>query len=176
MSTISSLAATAGLAAALLLISAPRVDAGPSFVDSTGFAASGHDVVAYFDLPASATPARPVPGTRRFTAHWNGADYAFSSAANRDRFLAEPARFAPQYDGHCAWAAGQGYKAPASPTVWRIVGGRLFLNYSHEVRGRWEKGTADQIRKADGNWHTVGQGPAATGDAYDYTPSAAPLP
>jgi len=149
--------------------------AGEAYVDSTRYAVSGYDVVAYFDLPAHAGAAG-VRGSRAFTASWNGATYAFSSAANRDRFVAEPARFLPQFDGHCAWAAGQGYKAPASPNVWRIVDGKLYLNYSQSVRRRWENGTAAQIKAGGVNWRKLDPQPAATGDAEDYDPKAAPLP
>jgi YHS domain-containing protein len=150
--------------------------AGEAFVDSTKFAVSGHDVVAYFDLPASSSPRASVPGNRKFTAVWNGAAYAFASAENRDKFQTDPARYAPQFDGHCAWAAGQGYKAPASPNVWRIVEGKLYLNYSHAIRQKWESGTQGQIGAGVANWRKLDSQPAATGNAEDYEPKAAPLP
>jgi YHS domain-containing protein len=150
--------------------------AGESYVDSTRFAVSGYDVVAYFGLTASPGPRVAVPGNRKFTASWNGATYAFASAENRDKFQADPARYAPQFDGHCAWAAGQGYKAPASPNVWRIVEGKLYLNYSHAIRQKWESGTQGQISAGVANWRKLDSQPAATGNAEDYEPRAAPLP
>ncbi len=151
-------------------------NASPLHVDSTEFAAGGRDVVAYFSLATSPRPAAGVPGSRRFTALWNGATFAFATAQNRDLFLANPARYAPQYGGHCAWAAGQGYKAPGSPDVWAIVDGKLYLNYSHAVRQRWEKGMTTQIEAANANWVKLGQEPGSTGDAEDYRPAAAPVP
>jgi hypothetical protein len=150
--------------------------AGKVHVDSTRFAAGGRDVVAYFTLPAERRPVAGVPGSLRFTAMWNGAVFAFADSANRERFMANPAHYAPQFDGHCAWAAGQGYKAPASPDVWAIVDGKLYLNYSHAISGRWEKDMASQIAAGKNNWIKLGDQPGASGDAEDYAPAAAPVP
>lgn len=109
-------------------------------------AAGGHDVVAYF------TEGRPVPGEARFTHHWRGAAWRFSSAANRDAFAAGPERYAPAYGGHCAWAAAQGYRAAGDPRHWRIIDGRLFLNFNAEVHRNWERDIPGFIRAADGEW------------------------
>jgi hypothetical protein len=157
-----------------IVMGSQKAAAGPLHIDSTQFAVGGRDVVAYFNLPKGSTPAKGVPGSRRFTASWKGGQFAFSAAGNRDLFLANPEKYAPQYDGHCAWAAGQGYKAPASPDVWAIVDGKLYLNYSHDVRQRWEKGMSRQIDAANANWARLGQEPGATGDAVDYRPGDAP--
>jgi hypothetical protein len=152
-----------------------KVSAGPLHIDSTNFAAGGRDVVAYFSLPKDGFSGKGLPGSLRFTTQWKGAQFAFATMENRDRFLTEPQRYAPQFDGHCAWAAGQGYKAPASPDVWSIVNGKLYLNYSREVRRRWERGTSGHIATAEANWIRLGQEPGATGDAEDYEPRAAPV-
>ncbi len=151
-----------------------KAAAGPQHIDSTTFAVGGRDVVAYFNLPRTSAPTQGVAGSRRFTASWRGAQFAFATAENRDLFLASPERYAPQYDGHCAWAAGQGYKAPGSPDVWAIVNGKLYLNYSHDIRRRWEKGTPGQINAADTHWLKLGQEPGTTGNAEDYKAEAAP--
>ncbi len=108
--------------------------------------AGGHDVVAYF------REGRPVEGTSRFTHPWKGATWRFASAENRDAFAADPEKFAPAYGGHCAWAAAQGYKAKGDPQHWRIVNGRLFLNYDAEVQQRWEQDIPGFISAADATW------------------------
>ncbi len=144
-----SLLATAGLA-------------GPQYLDNTGFAVSGYDVVAYFDLEQSAVgTAQPeaVPGKKSITADYNGATFAFSTAANRDTFLANPDKFAPQYDGHCAYGVSRGGKVPGNPHLWRIVDGKLFLNITKNVVGFWEEDIPGNITLADGNW--TGIEPAA---------------
>ena len=56
---------------------------------STGLALRGVDPVSYF------TEDSPVAGDYRITAVHNGATYRFASEANRDRFTADPARYAP---------------------------------------------------------------------------------
>ena len=93
------------LALALVAGFATASYAGEQYVDSTGFAVSGYDVVSYFDLPQSeiGQPQQsPLAGAASITAEYNGAMFAFASDANRDRFLENPASFVPQYDGHCA--------------------------------------------------------------------------
>ena len=142
------------LASALAVAALPAL-AGPQYVDATGYAASGHDVVAYFDLaqsPVGTAQMPAVPGDTAFTADYNGATFAFSSAANRDRFAADPAAFAPQYDGHCAYGVAKGGKVPGNPDLWRIVDGKLYLNITQNVVGFWEEDIPGNISRAEGNW------------------------
>lgn len=106
----------------------------------------GTDPVAYF------TEGRAAKGSSSFTHKWRGATWHFISAENRDRFAADPERYAPQYGGYCAWAVSQGYTATTDPEAWRIVQGKLYLNFSKSVRRRWEKDIPGNIAKADRNW------------------------
>ncbi len=46
----------------------------------------------------------------------------------------------------------QGYTADADPDAWKIVGGKLYLNYDKKVQAKWEQDTAGLIDKADVNW------------------------
>lgn len=102
--------------------------AGPQYVDASGHAVSGFDVVSYFD------GGQPAPGRADITAEWNGATWAFASEENRDRFLADPEAFAPAYDGHCAFGVAKGGKVPGDPQLWRIVDGTLYLNLQKSFR------------------------------------------
>jgi hypothetical protein len=111
--------------------------------------AGGYDVVAFF------REGKPVVGNTNFTHVWRGATWRFSSASYRAAFVADPAAFAPAYGGHCAWAAANGYKASGDPLQWRIVDGRLFLNYNAEVKTRWEANIPGFITSADQNWITL---------------------
>ncbi len=111
-----------------------------------GVGAGGYDVVAYH------SGAGPTRGSSGFTARWKGATWRFANAQNRAAFVAEPERFAPAYGGHCAWAAAQGYKAKGDPRNWRVVEGRLFLNYDDAVQRMWEADIPSFIRKADAGW------------------------
>lgn len=109
-------------------------------------AIEGYDPVAYF------TDGKPVEGSDDFTVDHNGATWHFASAANRDAFAADPEAYAPQYGGYCAWAVSQGYTAPIDPAAWKIVDGKLYLNYSQGVQNRWASDIPGNIAKADGNW------------------------
>ncbi|WP_371171671.1 YHS domain-containing (seleno)protein [Aliiroseovarius sp. 2305UL8-7] len=129
--------------------------AGPQFVDETGFAASGYDVVAYFDLKQNKigqSQPKGIPGKSSITAEYNGATWAFSTKANRDLFLKNPEAYAPQYDGHCAYGVAQGGKVPGNPNLWRIRDGKLYLNITKNVVGFWEKDIAGNLKKSTKNW------------------------
>ncbi len=55
----------------------------------------------------------------------------------------------------CAWLVSQNYTAPINPTVWKIVEGKLYLNYSKRVQSRWPKDIQGNITKGDHNWISV---------------------
>jgi YHS domain-containing protein len=151
--------------------------AGDQYIDKTGFAVSGYDVVSYFDLPQSAVgqpQPSPLPGKAAITADYNGARFAFATEANRDRFLADPAAFAPQYDGHCAYGVAQGGKVPGNPTLWRIVDGKLYLNVTKNVVGFWEEDIPGNLKKSEKNWTGLEPAPASTDRIPKFT-SAAPV-
>lgn len=147
-----------GLSLAVCLLPLGAV-AGPQYVDETGYAVSGHDVVAYFDLPPGGSPVR---GHADITAEYNGATFAFASVANRDRFLADPDRFAPQYDGHCAYGVAGGYKVPANPTNWHVEDGKLFLNINGRVARRWVDDIPKYETQAASEWPALEPAPASS--------------
>jgi YHS domain-containing protein len=114
-----------------------------------GVAVNGYDVVAYF------TEKRPVKGSAQYSHSWNGATWHFSTAANRDAFKSEPAKYAPQYGGYCAFGASEGYAVKTEPDAWSIVGGKLYLNYNTTVRRKWSEDVPGRIQRADKNWPAV---------------------
>lgn len=115
----------------------------------SSLAVGGYDPVAYF------TGGAPVEGKKEFQTRWKDAEWRFASAANRELFIASPEKYAPQYGGYCAWAIAQGYTASGDPQRWKIVAGKLYLNYDQEVQQRWEKDIPGFIASADRNWPTV---------------------
>ncbi|MBO9711685.1 YHS domain-containing (seleno)protein [Sphingomonas sp.] len=112
-------------------------------------AVGGYDPVAYF------RQGKPVKGNARFAFSWQGAEYRFASAANRDDFRADPGHYAPRYGGYCAWAVAHGYTAPGDPKAWTIVKDRLYLNYDADVRRQWSKDIPRYIADANRNWPGV---------------------
>jgi hypothetical protein len=133
------------------------VMAGPSFAKEPavftglvkGVAVGGYDPVAYF------RDGRPAKGSGKFAAKHAGVAWHFSSAANRDAFLAAPNTYAPAFGGYCAWAVSRGYTAKGDPRHWKIVGGRLYLNYSAGVQKQWAADIPGNIAKGKANWPKV---------------------
>ncbi len=109
-------------------------------------AVAGHDPVAYF------TDGKPVKGSADFQLTHQGVQWRFASAANLERFKADPAAYAPQYGGYCAWAAAQGSLAPGDPKYWKIVDKKLYLNFDADVQKKWEAGIPGFISRADSLW------------------------
>jgi YHS domain-containing protein len=120
---------------------------------STGFlsnqAVSGYDTVAYF------TEGKPVKGSEDFKSDYEGAVWLFSSAANKAKFDENPLKYAPQYGGYCSWAVSQGSTASSDPTLWAIVDGKLYLNYSAKTKKQWDTDRPKYIAQADKNWPAV---------------------
>ncbi len=115
----------------------------------TNIAINGYDPVAYF------LQDKPVEGIAEFSFEWRGAIWHFSSNENKEMFVAEPEKYAPQYGGYCAYAVSRGYTAPTVPEAFSIVNDRLYLNFSLNVRKTWRKKMAENIAKADNNWPDV---------------------
>lgn len=138
--------------------------AGEQYVNDSGFANAGYDVVAYFDLaqaPVGQSQPQAVAGSREFTTQYNGATFAFASAQNLAKFEADPATYAPQYDGHCAYGVAQGGKVPGNPNLWRIVDGKLYLNITQNVVGFWEEDLDGNLEQSETNWSGIEPTPAA---------------
>ena len=133
-----------------LLTAAPAFAATGPIYTSWGTEASGYDVVAYF------TESRPVKGSRSYTAEHQGATWRFASASNRDLFVSNPDQYTPKYGGFCAYAVANGaLDVSTVPEAWKIVDGKLYLNYSRGIQSRWESNMAGYIADADRNWSRV---------------------
>ena len=109
-------------------------------------AVRGFDTVAYFTENAA------VPGTPQYSFIWNGAKWYFSSPENMEKFKATPETYAPQFGGYCSFAVSKGYTADADPQAWKIVDGKLFLNYNQKVKEMWEAEQDMRIRDGGKNW------------------------
>lgn len=118
-------------------------------LDAQGVAIHGHDPVAYFSMN------KPVKGTASLSATVDGATYWFSSAENQQAFKADPAHYAPQYGGYCAYGVAQGFKPDIDPTAFSVVSGKLYLNLSPGVLSRWVKDIPGYVKSADDNWKSL---------------------
>lgn len=114
---------------------------------SNGIAIGGYDPVGYFN------ESRAVKGSKEFSYKWKDATWYFVSNDNLNAFKANPEKYAPQYGGYCAWGMSNGYKAKVDPlNAWTINNGKLYLNYSKSIKGKWLPEKDELIKKADANW------------------------
>jgi YHS domain-containing protein len=136
--------------AAVLLLTAISASAlAGDFYEKDGVAITGYDPVAYF------TDNRPVAGSAVYKAEYGGSVFHFVSPANRDVFIANPAKYAPQYNGFCAFGTAGGYKAAIDPAAFTVVNNKLYLNYNQDVRKKWSSDVPGFVAKADKNWPEV---------------------
>jgi YHS domain-containing protein len=115
-------------------------------VNADGVALDGYDPVAYF------VDSTPTKGVQQYTAKHDGATYYFASLKNRDAFIAQPEKFAPQYGGFCAFGAAKGGKYETDPTAFSVVDGKLYLNKNASVQKLWAADVPGFIKDADMAW------------------------
>ncbi|MEM8815415.1 MAG: YHS domain-containing (seleno)protein [Pseudomonadota bacterium] len=144
------------LAATLILVGTafPAFADVATATDDNDVILAGHDAVAYF------TDGKPVLGSAEYSAQYDGAIYRFASAENRDRFRANPAKYAPAYGGYCALGTAFGKKFLVDGKAFEIVEGRLYVNKNLDVYETWRKAIPANIVKAEGNWPTIKDVPA----------------
>lgn len=146
------LLAAAMIAAGPVAVSAPAAfaDKDPIYTAKrSNLALQGYDTVAYF------TVGEPTKGSADFATTYEGAEFRFSSEENLNLFLAEPAKYAPQFGGYCAWAVAKGQTAKGDARRWAVVDGKLYLNYNKGIQKKWDKDRAGFITSANENWPTV---------------------
>jgi len=118
----------------------------PVLHDWSGLALKGYDPVAYF------TESKALKGNSDFQHTHAGIKYNFASAQNRELFKKDPAKYLPQYGGYCSWAVGHNYTASTDPEAWKIVNGKLYLNYNKDVQRKWMADEGNLIKSGDANW------------------------
>ncbi len=146
MTVLSRFAAVCAVVFLTLLGAANAFADGTVFNQSQGAAIKGYDPVAYF------TQSDAVKGAEELSNMWSGVKWLFATAANREAFAAEPEKFAPQYGGYCSYAMSRDYVADITPTAWKVVDGKLYLNNSQAVHLWWRADIPGNIQKADANW------------------------
>ena len=144
--------AVAGLAVALAVALSIDTDDRVN-MNRGGVAIRGYDTVAYF------TEGRPVKGRAEFEHVWHDARWHFASAEHRDRFAADPVRYAPRYGGFCAGAMVRGRKARVDPEAWVIIDDKLYLTYSKQYIEQFIEHHHAQIAEADRHWESLGRTP-----------------
>jgi YHS domain-containing protein len=118
-------------------------------MSSQGVAIKGFDPVAYF------TESKPVKGQADLHYTWMDSKWHFSCKENLEQFKMNPAKYAPQYKGYCAFALSRGDLADISPEAWEIVDGKLYLSFNLDIKNAWEQDKVNYIKKADRHWAEI---------------------
>jgi len=71
--------------------------AAPGVVSENGLALGGYDSVAYW------TVQKAAKGQPSLAFKWNGVSWIFASQENRAALAANPERYAPAFNGYCAY-------------------------------------------------------------------------
>ncbi len=112
-------------------------------------AIQGYDPVAYF------MDGKPVKGQDKLAFEYLGAKWKFASQAHLDLFKADPEKYAPQYGGYCAYGVAQDALVSIEPDKFKIINGKLYLNYDQEVQAKWLKDEAGYIKQADAKFQAL---------------------
>lgn len=135
------------------LLLASRIALAGDYFEVDGLALRGYDPVAYFEVNE---PVKGLP-THSFVHH--GSKFLFASAQNQAKFAADPDQYAPQFGGFCALGTANGYKVKTEPDAFRVVNGKLYLNYNRKVLDLWTKDEPGYIARANQNWPEVSKQP-----------------
>jgi len=137
------------LAAALIgLYAAAQADE-PMYFAPGGIALSGYDAVAYF------TQGRPVEGTAEHSIVWRGVSWYFVSSESQMFFEMNPAAYAPQFGGYCAYAVAEGYTDSAAPDAFFVRDGRLYFMHTATMLRQKQAKLGRIVAEAQGNWPAV---------------------
>jgi hypothetical protein len=123
---------------------------GPALAQSNAsqganLAIKGYDPVAYF------TEGRPVKGVASINYDFDEQRFLFSSAKNRELFVANPDRYAPQFHGLCAAGLADGRIVEPDPTAFVVSDGKLYLFQAQRGVERVEQ-DASLLAKARENY------------------------
>ena len=142
--------------------------------DAPAVALGGFDTVAYFSLPAGAPAVKGVP------KYWTNIalpdasglgggpfEYTllFSTAANRDAFVASPYQYLPQWGGFCAygmthefsdqgWPWARDYLGPPGglQDAWFVFKGKLYATFFANMTAPWVADGDANVATGDKRW------------------------
>jgi YHS domain-containing protein len=106
----------------------------------------GHDPVSYF------TKGQPERGKAELKVNLPERTYYFASDEQRKLFVANPAKYEPQYGGFCSSGAAYAIKLGSDPTAWTVYEGRLFIFGDVLGKTAWEVDPAWNVKHADALW------------------------
>jgi len=120
-------------------------------VDSKGLILKGYDAVAFF------IKRKPVIGTPGIESTYQGATYLFASAADKADFEKDPAKYAPQYGGFCAYGVVNGVLSgiEGNPDAFVVYKGKLYICGNQAALRSFRSNIDSNIEEADTNWRQL---------------------
>ncbi|SON57168.1 YHS domain protein [Hartmannibacter diazotrophicus] len=109
----------------------------------------GADPVALLDQGTNAE------GIADYAATHDGVAYYFASEEHLKAFEANPARYAPQYGGFCAFGVSVGKKFDGDPNFAAVLNDKLYVFLNEGVYKAYLKDQAGTIEKAEGQWSGI---------------------
>jgi hypothetical protein len=120
------------------------------FLEDGGGALGRLDPLSYFSHEQ-----KLLYGDQQKNFTYKGSKFYFIVSAHLDAFRADPAHFAPQFDGYCALNASLGRRVAANPRVFAIQNGKLYLFSDRQSLRRWRDDIALNIQRAENAWSTL---------------------
>jgi YHS domain-containing protein len=122
------------------------------YVDKKGIILEGYDPVAYL------TQGKPVEGNPEIQSSYQGATYLFASEKAKAEFDKDPAKYAPQYGGYCAYALSTGrLSGSKDPEAFVVHNGKLYVFGGRTGLDKFRADLDRNIRKADKQWLRINE-------------------
>jgi YHS domain-containing protein len=118
-------------------------------VDDRGTILKGYDAVAYFKQE------KPVKGIPEIKSSYQGATYLFASTEDKADFDKDPAKYAPQYGGFCAYGVSVGVLADVEGPDGFVYKGKLYVCGNKDAGKDFNTDLDSNIEKADANWQKL---------------------
>lgn len=112
-------------------------------------AIEGYDPVGFF------ADSKAIKGNFSISETYEGYTYLFASEAHKNEFKSNPEKYLPAFGGFCAFGVSKGKFVPVDISTWEIVDGRLFFQFSQDVKKKFAEDKTANLRKADANWPTL---------------------
>lgn len=109
-------------------------------------ALKGRDVVSYFKND------KPLDGSEKYTANWDSTTWQFSSDENRQLFLADPEKYAPQFGGFCPVALSKNKFKVGHVNQYHVNDDKLYLNYKKSAQKQFSKEPDNFLLRAELNF------------------------
>ena len=123
---------------------------------STGITTAGVPLGLHgVDAVALTTLNAVSEGDAQYTVVEDGVAYYFASEDSANKFKTNPAMYAPQYGGFCAYAVALGKKFDGDPQYADIVDGKLYLFVNAEIFEKYKKDSKRILAKAERTWPRI---------------------